>query len=313
MGRKKRKPKMEFRYYQLPAESPILALLGDKWVQEYGEDADWLHFHNYMEIGFCYYGGGELVLGDEQYRFKGGQFTVITRNFPHTTESDPGTISRWEYLFLDMEEFLRGFSISSARTERMIRRILASGGNLYSEEEYPELAAKIRGIMDIMRKAEAFYLEEASGILYSVLAEVARISSGGDEEPLEADNVRTVNMVARVLDYISEHYMEQIRVEELAKFCHISESHFRRVFSAHMKMGPLEYINIVRIRAACEHLKKTDESVADIAYKCGFVTNSTFNRNFRQIMGVSPMQWRAKPENYEQRLLKYEIHSEEGW
>ena len=34
-------------------------------------------------------------------------------------------------------------------------------------------------------------------------------------------------------------------------------------------MGPLEYINTVRIRTACEHLKKTEEPVADIAHKCG--------------------------------------------
>ena len=38
---------MEFRYYQMPAGSPILALLGQKWVQNYGNDVDYLHFHNY--------------------------------------------------------------------------------------------------------------------------------------------------------------------------------------------------------------------------------------------------------------------------
>lgn len=54
MTKKRKKPKMEFRYYQMPAGSPILALLGQKWVQNYGNDVDYLHFHNYLEIGFCY-------------------------------------------------------------------------------------------------------------------------------------------------------------------------------------------------------------------------------------------------------------------
>ena len=92
-----------------------------------------------------------------------------------------------------------------------------------------------------------------------------------------------------------------------------SETHFRRVFTSYMHMSPLEYINKVRIQTACEILKKTDESIADIAYKCGFTTNSTFNRNFRQLMGMSPAEWRKRPENYEQQLLKFDIHSEEGW
>lgn len=81
--------------------------------------------------------------------------------------------------------------------------------------------------------------------------------------------------------------MEDIRIEDLAKICHISETHFRRVFTSHMKVSPLEYINSVRIHTACEFLQKTDIPVADIAHKCGFTTNSTFNRNFRQIMGVT--------------------------
>ena len=62
---KKRKMKMEFRYYQMQDGIPILALLGEKWVQNYGRDVDYLHFHNYLEIGFCYSGEGELVLGEE--------------------------------------------------------------------------------------------------------------------------------------------------------------------------------------------------------------------------------------------------------
>ena len=93
----------------------------------------------------------------------------------------------------------------------------------------------------------------------------------------------------------------------------MSETHFRRTFSAYMKMSPLEYINLVRIQTACEYLKKTDVPVSDIAYKCGFTTMSTFNRNFKQIMGIAPYEWRKRPENFEQQLLKFQIHSEAGW
>ena len=102
-------------------------------------------------------------------------------------------------------------------------------------------------------------------------------------------------------------------MSDIAEWTHISETHFRRIFTSYMNMSPLDYINQVRIRAACEYLKKTDESVAMIAAKCGFPVSSTFNRNFRHIMGVSPAEWRRRPENYEQQILKFQIHSEEGW
>ncbi len=105
--------------------------------------------------------------------------------------------------------------------------------------------------------------------------------------------------IAQSLDYISMHYMEPLKIEDLADNCHLSESHFRKIFSACMGMGPIEYLNMVRIRAACDQLKRTDDFVTDIANKCGFSTFSTFIRNFKKITGVSPNEWRKRPDHYE--------------
>lgn len=311
MSEKKKKPKMEFRYYQMPSGSFILALLGEKWIQNYGRDIDYLHFHNFLEIGFCYEGQGVLTLGEEDLRFSGRDFSVIPRNYPHTTNSDLNTLSRWEYLFVDVEEFLHKMDGHSIGTEKLIRRI-NSRALFLKESEYGSMAEKILKIFDIMRNPAEFYLEEAHGVLLSFLAETARINRRPEEKEAE-ESGRITNIISRALDYVSSHYMEDTRVDDLARYCHMSETHFRKLFSDHMSMSPLEYINTVRIQAACEHLKKTDESVADIAHKCGFKTNSTFNRNFRQFTGITPMEWRKKPEHYERQLLKYDIHSEKGW
>lgn len=312
MAKKRKKPKMEFRYYQMSAGSPILALLGQKWVQNYGNDVDYLHFHNYLEIGFCYEGDGFLVLGEDEPRFSGREFTVIPPNYPHTTNSDVGTISRWEYLFIDVEGFMKRFLDSPVKAEKMIQRIYSKALFL-REEEYPSISAKILKIMNIMRDGEEFYLEEAKGVLAALLVEIARLNRPSEEDRVAEETGKLTNMITRVLDFVSYHYMEDIKVEDLAKSCHISETHFRRIFTSYMKVTPLEYINTVRVQTACELLQKTDDPVADIAHKCGFTTNSTFNRNFKQIMGVTPIEWRKRPESYEQQILKFDIHSEEGW
>lgn len=245
--------------------------------------------------------------------FRGQQFTVIPSNFPHTTNSDPGNISRWEYLFVDVEVVLDGiFPDNALRKERALQRLYEKPWFL-EEAEYPKEAAKIKEILNIMRKGDEFYLEEAKALLGCLLLEITRLNYTNKETRADAEQGRITCIVSRAMDYISDHYMEPIRVEQLAKYSHLSETHFRRVFTEYMHMGPLEYINTVRIRTACEHLKKTEEPVADIAHKCGFTTNSTFNRNFKQMMGVTPVEWRKRPENYEQRLLNYEIHTEKGW
>ena len=142
MAKKRRKPKMEFRYYQMPAGSPILALLGQKWVQNYGNDVDYLHFHNYLEIGFCYEGDGFMAFGEAERRFSGREFTVIPPNYAHTTNSDLGTVSKWEYLFIDVEGFMKKFLNNPVKAEKMIQRIYSKALFL-KENESPSIAEKI--------------------------------------------------------------------------------------------------------------------------------------------------------------------------
>lgn len=204
----KKKKKMEFRYYQLPPGSPILALLGEKWVQNYGDrTADRLHFHNYMELGYCYYGAGDVVLGDDTYRFSGQQFTVIPSNFPHTTNSDPGNISRWEYLFVDVEVVLDGiFPDNALRKERALQRLYEKPWFL-EEAEYPKEAAKIKEILNIMRKGDEFYLEEAKALLGCLLLEITRLNYTNKETRADAEQGRITCIVSRAMDYISDHYM----------------------------------------------------------------------------------------------------------
>ena len=59
-------------------------------------------------------------------------------------------------------------------------------------------------------------------------------------------------------------------------------------------MTPTEYINAVRIEHACTKLRKTKESVTDIAFDCGFKNMSYFYRVFKGKMNVSPKKYREK-------------------
>ncbi len=216
MGKRK-KPKMEFRYYKMPEGSPILALLGEKWLQSYGRDVDYLHFHNFLEIGYCYGGQGDMVLGEQNLRFKGNQYSVIPRNYPHTTNSDPGTVSQWEYLFVDVENFLREHNGGGAamRTERMIQRI-NSRAVLVNVKESPRIARLIRQLLDIMRETKEYYLEEAKGILVALLINLVRENDLEDqeyEEHKELEGNVTIP-ISRALDYITLHYMEPRAVSE---------------------------------------------------------------------------------------------------
>lgn len=310
MSRRK-KNKIEFRYCKMPPDSLILALLREKWPLDYGRDTDTLHFHNYLEIGRCCEGEGVLILGEEEYPFEKGCFTVIPGNFPHATNNAPGVASQWEYLFVDADALLQNFSQGGRqkKAERMLQRIQA-GALFLTEREDPRLAGMIRNVFDIMREAKEYYLEEAEGSMAAVLAETARKNKNDGGIPEELGDESAVS-IAHVLDHISVHYMEPLKIADLADFCHISETHFRRIFTACMNMGPLEYVNLVRVQIACDLLRKTEEPIGNIAHRCGFATLSTFNRNFRQVTGVSPREWRSRPGCYGRKIIKSEVCPQE--
>ena len=74
---KKKRQMAEYRYYKMPGNAVFFALQGERWRQKYEREIDFLHFHNFLEIGFCYSGSGVMTLGEQDYEYHGGDFTVI--------------------------------------------------------------------------------------------------------------------------------------------------------------------------------------------------------------------------------------------
>lgn len=56
------KPRITYRYYELPEGELVQAITGEDWVCTYGTYAEDVHFHNVMEIGICRWGQGLMVL-----------------------------------------------------------------------------------------------------------------------------------------------------------------------------------------------------------------------------------------------------------
>ena len=96
--------------------------------------------------------------------------------------------------------------------------------------------------------------------------------------------------------YVSRHYAEEILVEQMARSCMMSESHFRRMFTAMVGVSPLEYINRYRIHRSLNLLHSTSESIQNIAARTGFPSITTFNRNFQRCVGQNSSVWRKNAQ-----------------
>ena len=307
---KKRQERQEFRYYEMPKGCYVLALLGDQWKRRYGKKGDNLHFHNFMEIGYCYNGGGTLALRDKAYAYFSNTFSIIPPNCPHNTVSDEDSISTWEYLFVDVEKFLGDMYPDKPRyAKEMLERIYQKM-HFLSHDGNPVLGNLIQELIREQRYHEAYYQEKTKGILLEILIEIVRMTPEPDFYINERhENEQT--KISNALHYIGKHYNENIKVELLAEKCNLSEPHFRRIFRSVMRMSPIEYVNWVRIQTACNLLERSDDTIEEIAVKTGFVSMSTFNRNFKKIMHLTPSQWRNRPEVLTPNLNRYYVSTTE--
>lgn len=183
-------------------------------------------------------------------------------------------------------------------------------GFFIKAEENPVMVTLIRMVFDEMRNKREYYRDCVSGITCSLVFEIARFNGRGMGQSCGKNNsLQLENAIA----YVENNYSGNFKIADLARECHMSETHFRRVFQEKMNMTPVEYVNFVRIKKACELIDKTDISMEDVAEKVGFITPSTFNRNFRRIIGTSPYQWKKRPDNHEGKLLEYKISALKGW
>ena len=73
-----------------------------------------------------------------------------------------------------------------------------------------------------------------------------------------------------------------------------SESHFMKYFKQYAGMSFIQYLNDYRLTRAGEFLQNTEESVTQIALKCGFENLSYFNRLFRRKFGVTRGRYRER-------------------
>lgn len=308
MPKKKKKP-AEFHFYEIPQDESVLALTGSKWIQVYGENIHNMHFHNLLEIGYCHYGDGDLVIEDDTYRFDAGMISCIPANYLHVTRSDANVRAFWEYIYISPEDIVRQWGKSTQET-RQIMDAVGRKSFFVKVEECPAIAALIRAIFVEMQHRSAHYRECVRGMAYALLFEIARFNDMGEEQSAG----KSISLqLGSAIEYVDKNYPNNFKISDLANECHMSETHFRRIFQEKMNMTPVEYVNFVRVRKACELIDKTDISMEDVAEKVGFVTPSTFNRNFRRIIGTSPYQWKKRPDNHEGRLLDYKISALKGW
>jgi AraC-like DNA-binding protein len=88
----------------------------------------------------------------------------------------------------------------------------------------------------------------------------------------------------------------ELKVADLAEAIYVSEVYLRKLFRGALHMGPVEFVRRRRVDQAATLLRTTNQSIKEIARRCGFRDVPFFYRVFRQLTGTTPLRYRQMEE-----------------
>jgi len=107
----------------------------------------------------------------------------------------------------------------------------------------------------------------------------------------------SAKLLSDVNEYISEHYIETIYLEDVANYCHLSKYYFAHQFKEITNLTFYEYLIAYRLDNAKSLLESSDYFISEIATQCGFSNIRSFNRTFKKQFGCTPSAYKKKNQN----------------
>lgn len=166
-------------------------------------------------------------------------------------------------------------------------RFITKAGNLYC-------AGSVNSVRDVMLHfiEEYFSPRVADQVSRHFTHEIKRsyTSSFLKNAP---QNTHDDEGIITIQEWMHSCYNDEITLELVAEKFELSVRSLNRRFKHAVGRSPMQYLQQVRIENACELLKTSNLSIAEVAYSVGYPDNSYFSALFRKAMSVTPKEYRT--------------------
>lgn len=253
-----------------------------------------MHWHNEFELNLILSGAGEFICGDSRFTLNAGELLLIPPNMLHAAY--PLEHENLVYQAVVFHASLLGSTGNDRCTLECIRPIingtLPVAEPIRSESKnYSALKSCAEQIIFCIRGNQP----QLDLLLKSELLRFIWLLDLNTESSVhEAATISYSELIRPALDYMMKNLQENITIEQLAGLVHLSKSYFMNCFKKAVGLGAIEHLTNLRINAACEALSDSEKLISEIAFSCGYSNLSNFNRQFKQIMGCSPKEYRKR-------------------
>ena len=161
-------------------------------------------------------------------------------------------------------------------------------------EKYKEIFLRMLNYSNIFSQEDNIMLQSlVLELIYVLNSEIGKQYINGKSS---ANSL----VIEETLKYIDEHLTDDLSLEKLAELNRLSPVHFHNIFKKTMEKTLRKYVEEKRIKKSISLILTTDMTLTEIAFLCGFSSQSYFSYAFKRKMGCTPREYMKKSnEKYE--------------
>lgn len=263
------------------------------YCQEDNRDTN-IHNHSDFEIIHVKSGCGVLQINDQKYRIEAGDLVCINPMEVHALTVEQSIPFSHACICFDCglildEKLAEDLKKEDIRINHLIKKQDMGCG---------ELAKLVMQIVKCDEENGPYMKMEITSYVSLLFAQLMKYEYVNHSKK---DSKGAV-FCARVLQYISEHYKEQITSGEAAQALSYNQSYFCRTFRKNFNACFSEYLNRYRVTVARIMMEEGGRSIAQIASACGFMTPAHFSLCFKKYVGLLPSEYKKGRRGNNQKV-----------
>lgn len=253
-----------------------------------------LHCHEEFELNFIMNAkGAKRVVGDHITEIDDLELVLVGPNLPHVWQTHKCKSQKIREITIQFHKDLFDDKFLRRNQMSFIRNMLekSAKGILFSRQTIMQ----IRPRLTVLSQKQGFdSVLELLSILHD-LSISRNMHTLSDATFNNAELSYNSRRIERAIEYMHQGFQKQITLSEVARLTNMTDASFSRFFKARTGITFMDSLLEMRLGHASRLLIDTTQSIAEIAYNCGFNNISNFNRLFKKKKGCTPREFR---ENY---------------
>ncbi|HBE43283.1 MAG TPA: AraC family transcriptional regulator [Bacteroidales bacterium] len=259
------------------------------------EKSTW-HYHNRYEISFITEGTGKRIVADSISEFHPGDLVFIGQRLPHVWIADKDLYNPsnrfLEMVFLQFNSDVLCQQLLSLPEFRNVSRALN-----YSERGIQIVGQSLNEVSEIMLQLP--YMNNFDRILnfYKLMNIIGRsdtVIQLASSEYLRKRLDTGSRRISMIHEFLMNNYLDVVNLEQIADLVNMAKGSLCHFFKMNMGMTIFEYLNQIKVDFACKLLMDPDLSILRVGLNSGFNNISHFNKQFKKITGLTPLEYRKQ-------------------